>query len=97
GLPVRALWPNKLVDYMAAGRPVVAPEHDDLRPLFSAHCIGSLAVHTPQDFAEKTVAILRHPERGEEWGQRARKVIEEYYNWDTLAARFESFIGSVHR
>jgi len=38
----------------------------------------------PDKFAEKTVYFLKHLEEAQEIGQRARKVIEEKYDWQVI-------------
>ena len=38
----------------------------------------------PKEFARKTVYLLKHSEEAQKIGQRARKVIEEKYDWQVI-------------
>lgn len=74
----------KLLNAMAQGKPVVATS-------VGAEGIAAkpneeiVVADTPEDFAGKTVYLLRHPEQAQEMGRCARKVIESKYDWKVIA------------
>jgi glycosyltransferase involved in cell wall biosynthesis len=47
---------------------------------------------TPREFAEKTVDLLRHPERAAALGRGGQQTVREQYSWDIHAARLESIL-----
>jgi glycosyltransferase involved in cell wall biosynthesis len=82
-------WPNKVGDYMAAGRPTVSNPTGDMVNLFQTHKIGLLAYEDPDDFANKTLTLLNNEDLLAKIGKRAREVAEEYYDWKLMAKSLE--------
>lgn len=83
-------WPNKIGDYMAAGRPTVSNRTGDIVELFKEHNIGLLASDDPEDFAAKTINILTDEDLSLRVGRNARKAAEKYYDWSLLTRKLES-------
>jgi len=50
---------------------------------------------TPQEFADKVVYLIKNPEVARKMGERARKVIEENYNWTDIGKEMENVYKSV--
>ena len=90
-------WPNKIGDYMAAGRPTISNRTGDLVELFDTHKIGLLAVDDYEDIAEKTLTILKQKKLCYELGLNARKAAEKYYDWSILARKLEVCFKSALR
>ncbi len=90
----RGRYPNKIGDYMAAGRPTVANATGDLGRLIEESGAGVLAGERPEDFAEAAASLLRDPERAAEMGKRARTAAEET-SWSALAAGLAGFYRRV--
>ena len=42
---------------------------------------------SPQEFAEKTIYLLRHPEVAKIMGRKGRKVIEKHYSWESIGKK----------
>lgn len=42
---------------------------------------------TPQEFAEKTIYLLRHPEEAKIMGSKGRAVIEKHYSWESIGMK----------
>jgi len=82
-------WPNKVGDYMAAGRPTVSNPTGDMVNLFETHNIGLLASENPEDFAQTTLQLLSNDDLLNEIGQSARVVAEKYYDWKQMARKLE--------
>jgi glycosyltransferase involved in cell wall biosynthesis/nucleoside-diphosphate-sugar epimerase len=75
--------PNKLFEYLAAGRAVVASDFPRWRELIEAVDCGLLVDPTdPVSVATAVVELLDDPERSARLGRNGRRAIEETYNWD---------------
>ena len=86
----RGRWPNKIGDYMAAGRPIISNRTGDLIPLFEKNEIGLLSSDDPEDFSKKMLSILDNEELSLRMGFNARRTAEKYYDWSLLARRLEA-------
>jgi glycosyltransferase involved in cell wall biosynthesis len=88
-------WPNKIGDYMAAGRPTVSNSTGDMVALFEKHQIGLLSEDVPEKFAGRILDILTNEELAENLGYNARLAAEKYYDWSLLTKRLESCFVEV--
>jgi glycosyltransferase involved in cell wall biosynthesis len=88
-------WPNKVGDYMAAGRPTVSNPTGDMIQLFKTHNIGLLASENPDDFAAKTLTLLNNDVLMDEIGRSARQVAEKYYDWGIMTKKLEKCFAEV--
>lgn len=84
-------WPNKMGDYLSLARPTVANPVGDIKTLFENYQVGLLARWDPIDFANQILFILDNPEKAIEFGEKARWVAENIYNWSALGEKLESF------
>lgn len=85
--------PQKLMNYMAAGRPIVSfegsaahLEHEKTALLIPNHDTRAFALGIEQ--------VLDHPELAASLGSSARSQVDEQYSWDRTAERTE---GIYHR
>jgi len=90
-------WPNKLGDYMAAGRPTVTNRTGDIVDAFTKNNIGFMAAEDPEDMANKMQILLSNDELAEQMGRNARKAAEEIYDWRILSKKLESIFLNVSR
>ena len=88
-------WPSKISDYMSVGRPTVSNPVGDIKGLFEKHNIGLLAKWDPEDFAQKIVFLLEHPDIAKELGENARRVAVTKYNWKVLTRKLEKFYYKI--
>jgi glycosyltransferase involved in cell wall biosynthesis len=88
-------WPNKMSDYLCFGRPTVTNPIGDIKTLFETHEVGLLAAGNPQDFAEKILFLLSHPQEAERLGKNARIVAETEYEWGILTTKLEEFYYKI--
>lgn len=88
-------WPSKVNNYMSVGRPTVSNPVGDIKGLFEKHNIGLLANWDPEDFAQKIVLLLEHPDIAQELGQNARRVAVTEYDWKVLIGKLEGFYHEV--
>lgn len=84
-------WPNKLCDYMSLGRPTVANPVGDVRQVFEKHDIGLLADWDADDFAQKILFLLDHPEHAATLGRLARHTAETVFDWRLMIQDLERF------
>ena len=95
----RTKCPVKLVDLMAAGRPVVAERVGQaVEYLVAPRGESGLLVPSGDEaaFAGAVVALLRDPDRRQRMGAAARQRIWEHFNWDRLAQIAEQAYFSEH-
>ena len=88
-------WPNKIGDYMAAGRPIVTNRTGEMIEIYKKNNIGLLASDDPKDFADKIIDVLSDAKQCMELGKNARKTAEKYYDWKLLSKRLETCFFSV--
>ncbi len=77
----RARWPAKILDYLAAGRPVVTNGVGEVLDLFTQREVGELTPYNVGAMADAIAALLRDQERRIYLGQQARRVMEEEWDW----------------
>jgi glycosyltransferase involved in cell wall biosynthesis len=85
----RGRWPNKIGDYLAAGRPIVSNPVGDIAELFTTYDIGYLTDETPDAFAQGLHRALEDPARAAAQGAVARHVAEQVLSWAALTQRLE--------
>lgn len=88
-------WPSKVNGYMSVGRPTVSNPVGDIKTLFEKHSIGLLAKWEPEDFAQKIIFLLEHPDIAKELGENARRVAVTEYDWKVLIAKLERFYYKI--
>jgi len=95
--PVNARYriAGKLGEYMAAGRPAIAPSLGETARIIREEKIGLLAREDLADLEERMVELIENPALAEELGARARRAAEEHFAWPVLADRFEEFIQNL--
>lgn len=82
--------PQKLVNYMATGRPIVSAA-GSAKPLEDGRNAVVVPNHDTEAFAGAVVDLLDDPERGTALGRRAAEDAKEY-DWDRLAAELRQFL-----
>ena len=87
----RARLPNKLMDYYAAGRAVVASDVGDAGAYVREHQTGIAAPGGAEAFSQACVALLRDAPRREAMGNRARELAETRFSYHQLCRDWLSF------
>jgi glycosyltransferase involved in cell wall biosynthesis len=77
----RARWPARILDYLAAGRPVVTNGVGEVLDLFTQREVGVLAPYDIEAMAEAIAALLQDSEHRVYYGQQARRVMVEEWDW----------------
>lgn len=86
----RARIPNKLADYYAACRPVVASDVGDTGTWVREHKSGVSAVDETT-FAESVLDLLQNPQRAESMGKQGRQIAESDWSYQKLTKQLEHF------
>lgn len=85
--------PTKLLEYMAAGRPVVASAAGDAARLLERAQGGvSCPPGDPQALADAIRRILHDPHRARELGLNGRRYVRAHYSREAFVARLEQII-----
>ena len=84
--------PVKLFDFLACGRPVVATNCKETANILRSYNCGLVANFTPENLAEKIVRLLQDRELASRMGTNGRKVVEDLYNWDTMAKKIINIV-----
>ncbi|GAJ07307.1 unnamed protein product, partial [marine sediment metagenome] len=73
---------TKVFDAMACAKPavVMASAANGIPQLIDGY--NATVAKDRDEFIEKTIYLLEHPDEAQEIGVRARKTMEEYYNWE---------------
>lgn len=86
----RGKFPNKLGDYLAAGRPIIANPTGEVKKVFEREKVGVLASEDPKLFAQTIDRVLNQSAAMKEMGQNAR-LLAERLSWVCVAKQLESF------
>ena len=87
----RFRYPNKLGDYLAAGRPIVTNRTGDLGELVAEEGVGLAVEDTAESFAGAAKRLFDDEELANEMGRRGRALAESKLDWRYLAAGLERF------
>lgn len=80
--------PLKIFEYMAAGKPVVAPALGQIRELVQSHYTGLLLEENNDKCLEESlITIIEDPINLKQMGQNAKDFITEHYTWKKNAEK----------
>lgn len=82
-------FPNKLGDYLAAGKPTISNPTGEIKKVFSKYKVGVLAPENPKLFAKSIDQILDDKKRLNSLGKEARKLAEQL-SWLTISKQLET-------
>jgi glycosyltransferase involved in cell wall biosynthesis len=84
----------KILNAMAQAKPVVTTPVG-AEGIEAVHDEEILIANDEHEFAKKTIFLLQNPQRAHEIGLRARRVIENVYDWKTVAATMNDIYEKV--
>jgi glycosyltransferase involved in cell wall biosynthesis len=85
--------PLKLLDSMAAGRPLVVTPRLETRAIVERYGVGiATQGDAAEDLAEGLRQLIVDPTRARALGQRARNVAVEVYDWQVVGDRLASAV-----
>jgi glycosyltransferase involved in cell wall biosynthesis len=77
-------WPNKIGDYLAAGRPVVCTAVGDAPALVRRHGVGWVGEASEEGLAGAMAQAAEEKSRWREMSRAARRVAETDLSWERL-------------
>ncbi len=91
-------YPNKVFDYMAAGRPTLLAIDGVIRQVIENGSAGIfVSPGNDADLAEKVLWLFRHPDESQQMGKNARKYVCQYFNRVEHAMEFEQLCSNLVR
>jgi glycosyltransferase involved in cell wall biosynthesis len=92
----KTTYPNKVFDYMAAGKPVLLAIDGVIRVVVEAASAG-LFIHPgdPQDLAEKVLYLKNHPKEAAQMGRMGREYILSNFNRQVISEKLNSVLEST--
>ena len=85
---------NKILEAMAAGKPVVASPQA-LAGLGVCHEEDVLAAETPDEWVAALSSVLSDPSKADRVGRNARRYVEDNHQWDTCLRPFSELVESA--
>ena len=86
-----ARWPQKVGEYMAAGRPVLSSDIGDTARFIQEHETGFVTNNTVADIRVKLERILSDEALADRLGSNARRAAETHLAWSRLGEQLEAF------
>lgn len=75
--------PNKMFEYMSAGRPVIASNFPLWRDIIEGNECGlCVDPKEPQEIANAINWLITHPVEARRMGENGRRAVKEKFNWD---------------
>lgn len=92
----RTTYPNKVFDYMAAGKPVVLAIDGVIREVIETHNAGvAVPPGDPQALAQVIRNLAGDPQKAREMGLAGRKAVENCYNRQRFSIRLAEIIEEM--
>lgn len=93
---MRRALPLKVLEYCAAGLPVVSTKTTLMKALVSKNGVGEICEYTPAAIAAAIKKILTLPKyEYQAMRQRAIELVEKRYNWEALEPQLLDFINRI--
>ncbi len=102
-LPPENRWwqvsaPLKTLEYLAAGKPVIATNIPFHRKIFEKGNCGILIESSdPKVIAKAITFSYKNKEELKKRGSEGRKIVKKFYTWDCMARKFEEFLKTLPR
>jgi len=94
----KTVYPNKVFDYMAAGKPVVLAIGGVIRDVIEKAGAGSsVPPGDPQALANALIRLERDPRSGVEMGRRGREYVATHFDRTALAQKMETLMRELQR
>jgi glycosyltransferase involved in cell wall biosynthesis len=89
-------FPNAVLEYMAAGRPVVTTDVGGVREAVLNGESGYIVpVGDEKQIAERVIELLRNPEKAAAFGSRGRQTIEQHFSCEAQLAALEALYSRL--
>ena len=94
----KTTYPNKVFDYMAAGRPVILAIDGVIRQVVEEAQAGLVVPPgNPQALAEAVLVLAQDREKCRRLGANGRRAIEDRFSREQLADEFTALLNSMRR
>lgn len=92
----KTVYPNKVFDYMAAGKPVILAIDGVIREVVErAGCGVSVEPGNPEALAEAVFRLSQDPQLGRAMGQAGRRLVESEFSRQVLAGRLVELLEEM--
>ncbi|WP_078378874.1 glycosyltransferase [Sutcliffiella halmapala] len=87
--------PLKIFEYMAAGKPVVAPPYGQIKELVTEDTGILLPNNSDQELKEAILELAANPNKRQELGRQARVHMENNYTWKINASKIAERLKEI--
>jgi glycosyltransferase involved in cell wall biosynthesis len=92
----KTVYPNKVFDYMAAGRPVILAIDGVIRDVVESAQCGIVVPPGDAEFLAHAIQLLaREPKHGSILGQNGRQYVEAHFDRAVVAEKLNMLIDSI--
>ncbi|KAA3643055.1 MAG: glycosyltransferase WbuB [Chloroflexi bacterium] len=92
----KTVYPNKVFDYMAAGRPVLLAIDGVIREVVEAGDAGLFVQPgNPTALAAATAQLANDPQAAQQMGRKARSYLEQHFDRSRLASKLQRVIEEL--
>jgi glycosyltransferase involved in cell wall biosynthesis len=94
----RVSAPLKTLEYLAAGKPIIATNIPFHKKIFNISNCGILVESAdPEVLAEGITSAYKKRKHLKKIGMEGRKIVEKFYTWDYLSTNFGNFLLSISK
>lgn len=94
----KTTYPNKVFDYMAAGRPVALAIDGEIRKVVESACAGVfIPPGRPEKMAQAILSMSNERGKARNMGLSGRKYVEKHFSREKLSIKFLAILESVKR
>ncbi len=86
----------KILEAFALGTPVISTTKG-AEGLNAQHEKHFLCADTPQEFVQALARLKHEPDLATNLTRKARRLVEENFDWDSIAATLDNLIGSIQK
>jgi len=88
--------PLKTLEYLAAGKPIIATNIPFHRKIFEKGKCGILIESIkPKVIADAITFLYKNKKELIKMGSEGRKIVEKSYTWDSMAQKIEEFLKTI--
>jgi glycosyltransferase involved in cell wall biosynthesis len=92
----KTVYPNKVFDYMAAGKPIIISIDGVARKLVEDANAGIyVEPENPEAFVRAVAELKVNPEKRQEFGDRAREFVGEHFSREVLSKKYLKIVEHV--
>jgi len=89
------IWPSKLNDYLASGRPIVATDMQILKSIYQKKNFGYLTDDNPTALAEAILSVISQEAVSQTFGHNARALAEDELSWEKIVDEVETIYSCL--